>query len=228
MRALKKNALYLIGLVNLIVFLLISYSQLHFFLFTADPFREVLTLNNSEVMLIYPGLFLIGISIIYYYYLDIQKTIIFGGIGNLIIFLIAILNIHLLINYSESLEVFIFFFSTISGVIGSTVIYSILLISNFILKQNQIISIKKIVLDLGIHYARLEIRELAEECGIDKSSLKKIILGMINNKEIFADYFKSSKVVVFDKRSNIDNIDEILNTYEISSKESRKVTKANN
>jgi len=227
-RALKKNALYLIGLVNLIVFLLISYSQLHFFLFTADPFREVLTLNNSEVMLIYPGLFLIGISIIYYYYLDIQKTIIFGGIGNLIIFLIAILNIHLLINYSESLEVFIFFFSTISGVIGSTVIYSILLISNFILKQNQIISIKKIVLDLGIHYARLEIRELAEECGIDKSSLKKIILGMINNKEIFADYFKSSKVVVFDKRSNIDNIDEILNTYEISSKESRKVTKANN
>ena len=36
---------------------------------------------------------------------------------------------------------------------------------------------------------------------------------MIKNKEIYAEYFKSTQSVVFDKQTNIDEIDKLMEAY---------------
>jgi len=36
---------------------------------------------------------------------------------------------------------------------------------------------------------------------------------MINKKEIYAEYFKSTKSVVFDKQTNIAEIDALMDQY---------------
>ena len=36
---------------------------------------------------------------------------------------------------------------------------------------------------------------------------------MIDNKEIYAQYFSSTKSVAFDQQANIDEIDKLMSTY---------------
>jgi hypothetical protein len=36
---------------------------------------------------------------------------------------------------------------------------------------------------------------------------------MISNKEIYAEFFKSSKTVSFDQQANIDEIDELMAVF---------------
>jgi len=74
--------------------------------------------------------------------------------------------------------------------------------------------IKKTVLELGIKYARLQIAEISEVCGIDDVQLiVDIVKDMIDNKEIYAQYFSSTKSVAFDQQANIDEIDKLMSTY---------------
>ena len=73
--------------------------------------------------------------------------------------------------------------------------------------------IKKTVLDLGIKFQRLQIMEIAEECGMDAKLIEFVILEMIINKEIYAKYFKSTKSVAFDQQANIVEIDKLMATY---------------
>jgi len=74
--------------------------------------------------------------------------------------------------------------------------------------------IKKTVLELGIKFARIQIAEISEVCGIDDTQL---IVGsvkdMVDNKEIYAQYFSSTKSVAFDQQANIDEIDKLMSTY---------------
>ena len=207
---LKKINLYLIGSFNFLVFLILAILQLRFFGTT-----NIKLVLNFEIYLLFSALFLIALSLIYYYYLDIRKIIILGSIGNTIIFIITIINNHVIYEYPEFPEVVPFFFSGLLTLVSSLVIYSILLISLIRLKQSEFLLVKKTILDLGTHFAQLEIREIAEECKIDKNTIIKIVMDMIDKKEIFADYFNSTKTVIFDKRANIDNIDGILSSYEV-------------
>jgi hypothetical protein len=74
--------------------------------------------------------------------------------------------------------------------------------------------IKKAVLELGIKFARLQIAEISEVCGVDDVQLiVDIVEGMIENKEIYAQYFSSTKSVAFDQQANIDEIDKLMSTY---------------
>lgn len=60
------------------------------------------------------------------------------------------------------------------------------------------IKIKKTILDLGTRFPRLQVAEIAEECEIDMDQLIiDIIEEMIDNKEIYAKFFKSTKSVYF-------------------------------
>jgi len=74
--------------------------------------------------------------------------------------------------------------------------------------------IKKTVLELGIKFARLQIAEISEVCGADDVQLiVDVVKDMIDNKEIYAQYFSSTKSVAFDQQANIDEIDRLMATY---------------
>ncbi|MBA7643287.1 hypothetical protein ES703_51008 [subsurface metagenome] len=69
--------------------------------------------------------------------------------------------------------------------------------------------IRKTVLELSIYFARLEIREICEKCEVDYEDLIiKVIKEMIKNKEIYAEYFKSSNSISFIQQTNIEGIDK--------------------
>ncbi len=74
--------------------------------------------------------------------------------------------------------------------------------------------IRKTIFELGMKYNRLEIAEIAEKCGMLKSYVPIVAQDMIKKKEIHADYFKSTKSLVFDQRPNIDEIDALMKKYD--------------
>ena len=74
--------------------------------------------------------------------------------------------------------------------------------------------IKGIILDLGTKFTRLQILEIIEKTGINDEKLTvQAIIEMINHQEIFAEYFQSSKTVVFNQQQNLEDIDELLEKY---------------
>ena len=82
------------------------------------------------------------------------------------------------------------------------------------LKIEKIDRVKKAVLDLGLKFARLQIAEISEVCDVDDVQLiVDIVKDMIDNKEIYAQYFSSTKSVAFDQQANIDEIDNLMSTY---------------
>ncbi len=74
--------------------------------------------------------------------------------------------------------------------------------------------IKKTVLDLGTKFHRLEIADISDKSGIeDEELIISVFQDMIQQKEIFGDYFASSKAIAFEQQRNIDQIDELIQTY---------------
>jgi len=74
--------------------------------------------------------------------------------------------------------------------------------------------IKKTVLELGVKFARLQIAEISEVCGVgDIQLIVDTVKDMIDNKEIYAQYFSSTKSVAFDQQANIDEIDKLMEQY---------------
>ncbi len=82
------------------------------------------------------------------------------------------------------------------------------------LKIEKIDRVKKAVLDLGIKFARLQIAEISEVCDIDDVQLiVDTVKDMIDNNEIYAQYFSSTKSVAFDQQANLDEIDNLMSVY---------------
>jgi WD40 repeat protein len=74
--------------------------------------------------------------------------------------------------------------------------------------------IKKRILQLGMKYNRLDIREISEQAQVlDLNLVDLVIKEMIKNEEIYGEYFESSKSLVFDKRMNIKEIDNLMAKY---------------
>jgi len=74
--------------------------------------------------------------------------------------------------------------------------------------------IKKTIINLGSKFTRLEIVEIVEKTGIEDDGLIiKTVIDMIKSKEIYAEYFSSSKVVAFNQQAIIKDIDKLMNTY---------------
>ena len=60
---------------------------------------------------------------------------------------------------------------------------------------------------------RLQIIEIAEECGVEDDLIIDTVKEMIKNKEIYGQYFESSKSVAFDQQANIEEIDKLMSAY---------------
>lgn len=88
------------------------------------------------------------------------------------------------------------------------------------LELERINKIKKLVLELGIKFTRLEIREIGEKSSIDDEDIIiEVVKDMIKNNEIYAEYFSSSKSIAFDQQANIDEIDKLMEQYKKWEKE---------
>ena len=83
-----------------------------------------------------------------------------------------------------------------------------------LVSPKKIDKIKSIVLDLGTKFTRLHIGEISEKCGLEEEFLIiDTVKNMIDNQEIYAEYFKSTKSVAFNQQANIDEIDKLMATY---------------
>ncbi len=85
--------------------------------------------------------------------------------------------------------------------------------------------IRRVVLDLGTKFTRLEIREIKEKCYVEsKDLIVNVIKNMIKNHEIYAEYFSSSSAIAFNQQANIEEIDNLMKKYEQWEKgEKRKI-----
>lgn len=86
------------------------------------------------------------------------------------------------------------------------------------LQENQIIEhttiIKKKVLELGTNVDRLFISEIMKGTNIDDEDLViSVLKEMIEKKEIYAEYFSTSKSIAFDLQANIEEIDKLMEIY---------------
>jgi len=81
--------------------------------------------------------------------------------------------------------------------------------------------IKSTILDLGTKFGRLEVKEIAEECGEDEELIVTTVKEMIEGNEIYAKYFDSSRAVAFNLQANIDEIDNLMDKYKQWEKEEK-------
>ena len=83
------------------------------------------------------------------------------------------------------------------------------------LKHCQDQMIKHTILDLGTKFTRLEIKEILEKIGdFDEKLVANVIISMINNQEIHAEFFSSTNAVVFNQQANIDQIEKLISMYD--------------
>lgn len=73
--------------------------------------------------------------------------------------------------------------------------------------------VKKAIIAYGRKIARLELKEISEKTNVDTHTILKIVKSMIKNKEIFGEYFKSSKTIAFNQIKNVENIDNLMELY---------------
>ncbi len=74
--------------------------------------------------------------------------------------------------------------------------------------------IKRIVINLATKFARLEIIDISEKTGInDEDFIIEVIEEMIQNNEVYAEYFSNYKTINFDQQSNVEQIEKLIKTY---------------
>jgi len=92
---------------------------------------------------------------------------------------------------------------------------------NGLKKSTKIAKIKNAILQLGTQFARLQIIEIAEECGEDEDLIVTTVKDMIEGEEIYAKYFERSRAVAFNLQANIDDIDKLMAIYKQWEKEEK-------
>ncbi len=81
---------------------------------------------------------------------------------------------------------------------------------------NFINSLKKTIINLGKKFSRLQLAEIIESSGIkDEKLIEGVIQKMIHNKEIIAEYFSSTKSVVFEVVPSLEFIPEIFKEFNV-------------
>ena len=112
-------------------------------------------------------------------------------------------------------------FPNLSKEIDKLIIQAQSIEKNYILKN-----IKNTILNLATKYSRLQINEIAEKCEfISEDLIIEVVLDMINNNEIYAEYFSSNRAVVFNQTANIKEIDSLMEKFKISEEKKEDLEK---
>ncbi|MFX1408023.1 MAG: PCI domain-containing protein [Promethearchaeota archaeon] len=227
--SLKRSNLKLFGIVGIIILL----SQLFFDSFTYNHFlNQYINQYINDLIVWWPagsisyilwngilfGILLMGVSIIFIFYSNLSKVVIYGKRGLIVTFTALLIPICLLawisLSYSPLIsyllnDLILMFFSPLIFLIEFILLISLSRRKNY----NQEAQIRKTILDLGTNYEFLKLKEIAKNINVDKDSIIKVVNEMIRKKEIYAEYFNISRKFVFNRRVNIEEIDRLMELY---------------
>jgi hypothetical protein len=157
------------------------------------------------------GFLLMGISTVYDFYLFSRKAILFGILGLSITFISMFLPILF------SFFLLILPINDILLTSFSPLLFCVTLIIIILLdkkrKYKQEAKVRKKILELATTYTNFKLKNVAKMTGIDKDTIIKIVNEMIAHKEIYAEYFSNSKKFAFNKRANLEEIDNLMELY---------------
>ena len=209
------NLIGLIYIIMVIGLLVLTISTTYVYNLRSPPlYGDAFFMVNISAYVFYSTYFIFFISIAYIFHFDIIKAVIIGVAESTINFIVFIM-IFTAFPIGQAISANApFFFAYIGLDIGLFFINTLLLL----LKSSQTSSkealVRKTVLELGTQFTRLYVSEISEVCNINKDTIVKIIRDMILNKEIYAEYYNSSKSISFNQRANIDEIDNLMAKYE--------------
>jgi tetratricopeptide (TPR) repeat protein len=93
------------------------------------------------------------------------------------------------------------------------------------LLYSKIAKTKRIIINLGSKYGRLEVMDIVEKCGEEEVLIISTIQDMIKNREISAEYFKGSKAVAFSQQIEVEEIDKLMKSFDEWEKEGKSKKK---
>ncbi len=192
---------------------------------------SIIELINYPIILEFFGICLLIVSVLFLFKLRFIKSFLFGVIGYYsAIIPFSIINQILLekrdlfgsgefqVSYDEynsynSNGVQILNIVLLVNIFLLTIFCLNLIFLKFFKNLKKKMKIKRTILDLGTQYTRLQIREIAQTCKYDRSTIIFVVKEMIVNREIYGQYFRSSGFVVFNQKVNIEEIDKLMATY---------------
>jgi len=78
-----------------------------------------------------------------------------------------------------------------------------------------------VIADLATRYMKLEVIDIVEKCGEEEGLIISPMQGMIKNREISAEYIKSSKAVEFSQQIDVEEIDKLMKSFDEWEKEGK-------
>ncbi|MFX1366713.1 MAG: SBBP repeat-containing protein [Promethearchaeota archaeon] len=123
--------------------------------------------------------------------------------------------------FEESISLFNDTFSDVDKIRDKTLKDKNLSILKDYVITTRIIKTKDFIFNLSQNSERLEVSDIVEKSGMREAYILSAILDMIKNREISAEYIKSTKEVVFQKQVNIEEIDKLIKSFEDWEKEGK-------
>jgi len=75
-------------------------------------------------------------------------------------------------------------------------------------------AIRNTILQLGTKSSRINLNQISKKSGVKNSNIiLKVVQEMIEAKEIYGEYFSSTKTILFDQKANIREIDNLMKMY---------------
>jgi len=84
-------------------------------------------------------------------------------------------------------------------------------------KENEKVNqgfIKKIVLEMSTEHTRIELSDISNKSKVkNKDLIESTLIEMINNNEVYGQYFKATQSIAFDQQANMREIDKLMNLF---------------
>jgi len=196
---------------------LISYYSTHMHLYPS---------SISIVFLLLINLLLISVILSFLIFIERTLYVVIGVLGYIISYISIIMLLTFIVYNNVILGVIIPFeyllfsmilFWVLLGILIWEILENILIfikIHRRVTIKDEISAkkmIKSIILTLSTKYTRLLLSEIIEETKIrDKRLIRNTIQQMIQNEEVYGQYFSKSDSVVFDQQANIKEIDSLM------------------
>lgn len=155
------------------------------------------------------NLSLVFISLVLVFRLEFGNALLFGLISTVSI--IIDLNVFLILYQLPANSEIVY--STIMITSSILIINIYLLFSIYYHNERDKRVIKKMLLDLGTQYSRLEIVDIAEKSSLNREKVERVVIEMLNKKELYGEYLAPKKIIEFNVELNIEEIDSLLEIY---------------
>ena len=214
----KKNLTISLFYILYLVILILT----HYDVFVVMSFIEIFDNANADSF----GIFFFGwvsFLILLIANIAVFKNFFRSALGyGIFAYLPILANYIIILNYNYrgslnfSLLIYIFIFIALS------IVNLLIFTSIKVVTKADKAKIKKVILNLGTRFTRLEIGDISEKSNLNVKKVEEIIIEMIENKEIYAAYQENTKIVRFNQEANLEEIDKLLHTYENWEKDSNK------